>query len=281
VTQAWSLQRRICAAVLFALAYRLAAAWLIALPFGSALDASGIGQFPEGDALLFARGALYLLEVFVKERALLSQVALTGLWPLFAFAVGGILPLWFMLRAVRPALDNEPWLSRAGRELSSLLLLSGLSWLFKILIVSVALGVTLMLRAWVDELLDERSADLLALLPIGIALLPLAGIAVLRDLARAAVVGRDAHAASASHTALGVFRAHGTALIGAFVFATIVAILALAASHALVVAIGVGPEPWRAQAALVTHQLGLLSALVVQASWLRRAMNAVDDAGAT
>jgi hypothetical protein len=278
VTRAPSLLPHIAAAVLLTLAYRLAAAWLVALPFGSALDASGIGQFPDGDALLFARGGFYLLEVLVHERALLSGVALTASWPLFAFAIAGIVPLWAMLRAVRPGAPAEPWFTRAGAELPSLLLLGGLSWLFKILIVSAALGVALVLRASLDEHLDERSADLLALVPIALAFVPLAGVAVLRDLARTAVVGRGVHAAAASHAALGLFRAHGRALMVTFVVATIASVAALVTGHALVVAIGVGPEPWRAQSALVAHQLGLFGALVVQALWLWRVMSAAVNA---
>jgi hypothetical protein len=275
VTRAGSLGRRIAAAVLFTLVYRLAAAWLIALPFGSALDASGIGHFPDGDALLFARGAFYLLEVLVHERALLGKLALSALWPLFIFAVAGSVPLWALLRAVRPGVPEEPWCARAGSELPSLLLLGGLSWLFKILTVSAALGAALVLRASLDEHLDERSADLFALVPIALASLPLAGIAVLRDLARAVVVGRGAHAAAASHAALGLFRAHGRALMAVFVIATIASVASLALGHAFVVAIGVGPEPWRAQSALIAHQLGLLGALTVQALWLWRVMTAV------
>ena len=73
-------------------AYRLGAAWLLALPMVQLVRASGILQFPEGDSKLFDAGGLYLLEVLPRHHALLLANLSSAAWLLLFFSFGALIP---------------------------------------------------------------------------------------------------------------------------------------------------------------------------------------------
>jgi hypothetical protein len=272
-------RRAIVRALLVAFGYRLLGAWLIALPLGAALSAAGVLEFPRGEALLFEPGAYYLLESLMHEQATLLALSMAAAWPVFVWALFAVVPLWLLLDAVRRSPRDEPTRLRVRRELPSLLLLAGVASLLRVLTISVSLGFVLNLRNMLDNLLDERAADLASLVPGALALVVLLGIAVLQDLARTAVVEHGQHAAGASVLALVTLRRHAAPLLRRYLLTTLLGALCLGAGLGLMLWID-PPSTALAGAvlALALHQALVFASLGTRAAWLWFASGASAEA---
>jgi hypothetical protein len=267
-------------ALLAQFAYRALGAGLLGLPFARLLSA-GVVEFPRGEALLYEPGAYYLIDSLLARRVALTLLSGATLWSIAVWMLLSLVPLWLTLDAVRWRWRPEPADVRARRELPSLLLLAGVTALLRLLTLSVTLGFMLSLRSMVDSSLDERSADLVSLLPALIGVVLLLSISLLQDLARSAVVAHGHHAASASLIALSVLRTQASTLLARYVPCTLLGALALALGAALV--IWRAPVPLGGGAALgvlALQQLLVLAALGARVAWLTRAAAVTAAAGA-
>lgn len=251
--------------------YRALGAWLIALPFADTL-AGGVSEFPRGEALLYEPGAYYLLESLLRRQSALTTLTGAALWPIAVWLLLSLLPVWLVLDAVRRSPRHEPLGERLRRELPSLLLLAGVTSLVRILTLSVTLASVLSLRSLLEASLDERAADLVALLPalLGGALLLV--VSLVQDLARSAVVAHGQHAAAASVTALALLRRHAASLLTRYALFAALTALALTLGAALMiwrtpVSLGGGA----ALALFSAQQLLVLLSLAASAAWLAHA----------
>jgi hypothetical protein len=268
-------RRAIALALVVLFGHRLLGAWLIALPFSATISGAGVLRFPDGEALLFEPGAYYLVETVLREQGELTSLALAAGWPLLVWALLSLVPLWFLLDAVRHTPRSEALPERARRELPSLLLLAGVSTLSRLLTVSVSLGFVLNLRSALAPVLDERAADLTSLLPGVLGLVLLCAVSLVHDLARTAVVEHGSHAAAACVTALTALRARAAPLVVRYTSMKVLEGLCLGLGLALMVWLNPAEAPHAlAVVSFGVHQLLVLLALVARAAWLWAASRA-------
>lgn len=271
--------RKLLVAVAVAYAYRLAAAWLLALPLLHVVRASNIPQFPEGDRLLFEGGGWYLLEVVQQHhRVLLASLAST-FWLLLALAFAALIPKWLLLRAL--CRGAEASASSAAQSLPRLALLGALSWLTRLLLLVAALALAATLRSYFSSARDERVADLVFVAALAVGSLPQLALSVWHDLARIAVVRRGLGAANALGAALGPLRRRALRLLGRYGALELLALALVACGAVVVDALDVARSgAWRSLAAISAHQLVVLGGILIEACWLYCAARADADARA-
>jgi hypothetical protein len=253
---------------------RLLVALLASFPLIAAVGASGILEFEPGDGKLFEPGGLYLLELLLRERAVLVElVAPTA--ALLAFgALLGVLPEWLLLRALAPEAPASEGAS-VSRGLVRLGALAGASWVARGLLAIVTGALAMTARSFFVSARDER----LALLPTGVvALLGLFGwacLSVLHDLAAMEVAIGGAPPLAAVERALLAARRHARALavryLGWAVASGAVLLAGAAAASAFDVTAGGSLAP---SGALLLHQLALLGHVGLHAAWLSSALAA-------
>lgn len=182
---------------------RLTASVVLAFPFASAVAATNIGHFPEGDRLLFADGGLVLSEVVrLLEPAASPFVrasAMTGL----LLAVALLLPHAALLVVLsEERAEPVPRIcARACASFPALCALSGAAFLLQVLLWIGAGGVAGAARG----ALAGRSAfvqDAAWLLAIGLGGLVVLGVGAARDVCRSAAVVQALDSRSAAREGL-------------------------------------------------------------------------------
>jgi hypothetical protein len=265
-------------ALLLAYVYRVIGAALLAFPLAAAVAASGIGNFPEGDAKLFEPGGTYLIEVFTSERALLERLLTPSAVLLLVTALAGVIPEWVLIRSLRPRLEQDapaPALSlrEAGHALGRLLLIALATGLGRAVLVLATIGLMMTARSFALSALDERLPTLAACAGLPIGVFGWACLTVLSDLAAIAVTLDDAAVPQAMACALKALRRTGWRL-GAVYAATALASLAVVgAGAALAAALDVARgDGWRTLALALAHQLVIVVQLGLRAAWFARAI---------
>jgi hypothetical protein len=255
---------------------RLLVALLASFPLIAAVGASGILEFEPGDGKLFEPGGLYLLELLLRERAVLVElVAPTA--ALLAFgALLGVLPEWLLLRALAsPTPTPTAEGASLSRGLPRLGALAVGSWVARGVLAFVTGALVMTARSFVVSARDER----LALLATGIVLLlGLVGwgcLSVLHDLAAIEIAVGGAPPLAAVERALLAARRHARALAvryaGWALASGAVLLAGAAAASAFDVTAGGSLAP---TAALLLHQLALLGQVGLHAAWLSSALAA-------
>jgi hypothetical protein len=221
---------------------------------------------PGGDALvdLALTSGSYLASALCESGFLFVVLAGLGLLPsavwLAALGRGGQLSL------------AESW-ALAIRHLPRLALLSGVGLLLgSLLAVLAGLGYSALadpLAARLDERQAAlwRAASLLPWLPV------FSVLAILTDLARAAVIQHDAGIRAALRVALRAFRAKKLLLISSWLTPHLWSVALVAGVAMLVEQVAVQqPGGWRVLGAWLLHQLAVLLLLVLRGSWHSRAL---------
>ncbi len=248
-------------------------ALLVAYPVLSALEATGIGNGPKRDAVLFEPGALLLLELLrVGGPALAS-----ALKPALLLAA---LVLVLELAPLACALDflcrgDRPFRARATRAMTvfpKFVWLGAVAWLTDgALLLFLSLAETA-LRSALHQA-DERLLSVAPLSLVALGALALVWVNGVLDVARAAVLDRDLSFRSALVHALTVLREQPSALLsGAYASSAASAFAYLTAAW-LMTRLDVSTGSAVAVAlAFGVHQLAVLFAIAWRVRWLERAL---------
>lgn len=267
-------RRRLLQALAAVYAFRLGAAWLIALPVRNAVHASGILSFPAGERLLFEPGGLYLLEVLASQRALLAA----SLGPTLALgllsAIASLGPDYLLLCALRP--PERARATSAAAALPQLALIALGLLPLRALSLGLAFALALGARASLSSIPDARIADagFVGVLALG-AVVQIAASAF-ADLASAAVVDHGRRVGDATLLGLGLMRRRGSRLMLRYAGALLGSAAGYIAAALLVDALDVSlPQAWRGTLAVLTHQAACLASVAWDAWWLAGALRAV------
>jgi hypothetical protein len=276
-------RRRPCSELVWAIgasyAYRVAAAWLLALPVVQLVRGSNLLQFPEGDRRLFDSGGLYLLEVLSRYHGLLLANLSSTLCLLLFFSFGSLLPKWLVLRALSRRQDAAQLPGAAARVLPRLALLGALLWLTRALLLVVALAFAATVRSYFASARDERLPDVAFAATLALGLLPQLALSVWHDVASALVVDAGLSPARASGAAFGAVRRRTVSVIALYLGLQLTALALLLGGSVLVDLLDVAREgTWRGLLALGTHQLVVVGGILLHVCWLSYAVRAARSA---
>jgi hypothetical protein len=279
--------RAVALALFLAYVFRTSTAALATFPLVAVVGASGIQTFPEGDSKLFEPGALWLLEVLIRERALLDELVAPIGALLLISALASIGVEWLLVRALLPMAGgslsgrapsahsppSEPLSREAARTLPWLGLVAFATWAARALLVLATVGLAMTARSYFLSARDERLPVLAAALATLVGGLGWAGLSVLHDASVIEVVARGATARQAIAAAFGELRRKGFRLAARYglLLATSGIVLAAAAAAVSWVDVARG-SGWRTLGAAVAHQLAIAALLVLRAAWLSSAI---------
>jgi hypothetical protein len=258
--------------VLAIAALRLGAGFCLALPLQSLVAASGVGLRVEGDRALFEGGAYLLLEVLRLKGPELVALAY-GLFPLFALAlllgVAGNAALLVALN-LGGRLRLDAWLTRALRRMPGLWVLSvgtGLGQLVLFLLGGALAGA-------VPESMSKPLATSAGQVAVWLACAGSAGaLGGFSDVAKACFVRHEGGIVSALRQAGSCLsRRPLPTCFGWLHYALVLGLGLLAAAKVTEMLDVSKPGSLRVVAVLAVHQLVVLSAVALRASWFSRAL---------
>jgi hypothetical protein len=253
---------------------RLLVAWLASFPLIAAVSSSGILEFEPGDGKLFEPGGLYLLELLLRERAVLVELVAPTTALLAFGALLGVLPEWLLLRALAPEAPT-PEAGSLSRGLTRLGALAVGSWVARALLAFVTGALAMTARSFFVSARDERLVLLATGVVVLLGLIGWACLSVLHDLATIEVAIDGAPPLAAIERALLAARRHARALAvrywGWALASGAVLLAGAAAASAFDVTAGGSLAPG---AALLLHQLALLGHVALHAAWLSSALAA-------
>jgi hypothetical protein len=255
--------------------YLLVAGFAVAAPWTSLLHATVAG-YPRGDAELFDRGGTMLIEA-IRLARFGSPAATTssGLAILFTGAVG-LLPFAALIAGLgREGRVRASFLAaRAVRPLGTLTLLWGLGFAAQAIFGALlgVLGVKL-----IGAFHPTARGEALAHVGLGVvALLALLPIGVARDLAMVSAVNDETRFYTSSSRALRVVRRAFGRAIGGYLVRALLGLAILLAALALPSLLGAPDAPPAAAIPFAIHQVAILLAVSLRASWLASAIRLLD-----
>jgi hypothetical protein len=264
-------------ALLFAQAYQLFGAWLLTLPIANAVAASGVTNFPGGDAKLFEPGGLYLLEVLQREQSHLVVAAGPSVVLLSLWSLGSIVPEWCLLAALAglPLLPER--VRRSYLRVANLGVWCLLTWLVRASCWVIVFALAFSLRSRTLSSRDERLPDLIFLAVLGTGVVIQIALSGLHDLTAARLVSSTSPIGASVGHALEVVRASRLRLpAGYAVFRAATLLPLLAAAGAVAVLRHPGASEWRLGSCWAVHQLAFFGTLLLRAAWLTYALRAVE-----
>lgn len=237
---------------------------------------------PDGDGPLFADGGLDLVELVLHPGnagpSLFSHIALLSA---VAWAAS-VVPLSFLLFALAhttvtlDAPRARHLLPRVAETVVPLLVLLGLSSALLLALGGAGLWLGAAATRALESALGEAWGDALGVLAGLVFLVPAACVGVVHDLASAAVVRWRAGPAQALRVAAAAFGHAPAHLVWSWLWRALAALVPVGAMA--VVAIRLGGRPGGVLGVLfVLHQLVVFSRVALRASWLARALRAVDS----
>jgi len=255
--------RALLAALLAAYLLRAGAALVLTLAPASAVAASGIDNLAAGDAALFARGGLYLIEVLTDERELLAQLLVPSVVLSLVLAFASILPEWAALRA----LGAPP--AAASRTLPRLGAIGLLTWALRALLAFTTAALALTMRSYFVGANDERwpTIALAATALLGLALQGV--VSAWHDLTEIHIVANDATPRDAVADAFTALRDRGPFFAARYLAALLANGLTIASAFALTSL--VDPSQGGSARALFTaavHQVAVVVLIGVRMGWL-------------
>jgi hypothetical protein len=260
--------------------------WLAQLALGLAYawPAAGFarqtyGSSPSGDAALFEGGGLALSDLLRHE--VLQPAAAAAFVVMVAGMVLGLLPLGALLASIAhttPARSAPPMRRAAQRAVEAFgplfaLLLLGVG--LQVSLAAVAIGSGQKVAAARALVAGDRNADELGIALSLMLLVPVALTGVVHDLARAAVVRYRIGAFDALRIGLKTFAASPVGLAWSWGWRALVALVPVIAATAVATRLG-GRGGGVLAALFGVHQAVLLARGALRASWLARALRAVD-----
>jgi hypothetical protein len=252
----------------------------LAWPFASIVR-STYGSHPHGDLVLWEPGGLALLDLVVRRTPVLGALVAHGVIVLLFAAVLGLVPAAALLAslAFSTAEGKRPSL-REALALAMDAALPSASVFAVAVVFDVSLGAAALAGATLaDEgfsrAFGDVAADGIALSFIVLCAAAGAAAGVLQELARAAVVRFGVGARDGLRTALRALTITPTALLWSWGWRALASLVPLALGGLLAERLG-GLGGGGLVALWVLHQLIVLVRVALRASWLARAMRAVD-----
>jgi hypothetical protein len=252
---------------------RLVGACLVASPIAATLRATGVGQQPNGDAVLFAPGGWYLFETLRLAGPALSGVCAASAALLVIAVLLQVVPQGALVHGlVQPRATLGSTLQLSLASFPRFLLLGGLGFLAQAAALVLGLIAGQALRHAVGGAGRAISGEIAFTVVLACSLLLVCVIGALVDLARLAH-GRGEHSISAStHAALRTLRQRPLAVAVA-ALVPVLGVFGLAVGVGFVVG-GLHVElgsTWRWVSILTLHQLVIVAACAAEARWQSRA----------
>jgi hypothetical protein len=269
--------RALARAVLLVWLFRVGAGLAISAPTARTIGAFIPPAFPAGDAALFEPGGLYLVEaVRLGGRALGLSLEGSG----FAFlllAVVASFPLAIALAGLlHPDASFASLAGRAAAAMPSLIVLGGAVTLLSTIGIGIVAAGVGGLSGSLDSLMDEPFSDVCVWFAALVTLLPIVGIGLVHDLARAAVIRHETRAKGALIAALGVVRRLPRRVIFGWLWPAVASAGLVALAAALSGAIDVSrPGAVRVAGVFSIHQATVLGLVVLRLAWLGAALRLV------
>ena len=269
-------------AIAWTWAWEAAVALLIASP-ASALVRAAYGHHPEGDAPLWHPGALELADLLTQTASMRSALIVETVLVLVMGALVGLLPLGALLASiafVRRDLRAPSLRAVLGRALFAfrpmLALMAG-AVSAQIVVVLVGLFVGEAMSQGLAPRMGEARSDQLSVLVAGAIMVVAVVIGVVHDLARAAVIRYRVGAIRGAQLGWNTLRRTPASLVWSWSWRGVAALLPVAMGA--LVADGLGGHGGAALVALfAVHQAVIAARVAFRASWLAKALRAVDNA---
>lgn len=251
--------------------------WIV-YPLILAIQASGMANGPEGDAVLFQPGSLLLLELLRVGMVELGSGLKLSLLLGALSALAELVPLAVALEMLW--LRGSPLASRLARAFGLFPKFVGLGAVALLAQAALLLGTSL-LALGLKALLQGKDERLLSALPValfGLGLLACAAVGSVLDIARAALVRRDRPARVALLWALTRLRQRPVdVLLGAYTSGAAGALATLSAAWFLTRIDLSGPSPRSLALGFGVHQFALLFAIGFRLRWLGTALELSGD----
>ena len=235
-------------------------AFLATLPLAMAL-ATCVGNYPEGDAVLWQSGSVMLVECGRQLQPLLPLVAWAGGGWLLLGALLWQFPLAMLIVSVNADADTA-LMPKAAPCFGRFVLLLGCTFLVQALLIVVGVRLGTFLAAHSEP---GMSADLRRLASLSVAVLLVWTLAVLQDIARVHLVRGSASVWEALHRAMATLSRQPLRLLLAAAWRTLLILGVL-----LLTARWGGQRGAGSVAVAVAYQLALVIEVLVRLTWFRR-----------
>jgi hypothetical protein len=254
---------------------RVLSVWIIAAPIAALLSGQGVGRYPEGDALLFQPGGLYLAESVrlalpeLTETLRMSIISAGFLGYVLLLPLGG---LCASLASDSPT--SVGWsLARGLERLPKLTLLAGLTLFCQGVVAAGGAFLLGRLEARVAAAgWSERSQDLCLLAGVVLLVLCLVSIGAMQDVARSALATGQRSLLASIGAALRALRRFPSELVIAWLISVVWSWVLIALVAILVGRLNVGSGKFSAILAVALLHQGVAIVLVLlRAAWLGRA----------
>jgi hypothetical protein len=256
-------------------AYLLLAGFAVAAPWSTVFHGTVAG-YPRGDAELFDRGGLMLLEALRLARFGAPAAMTSSSLVIVLAGALGLLPFAALIAGLgREGRVRASFLAaRAVRPIGTLTLLWGLSFAAQAVVAALAtvLGVKLVGAFH----LVERGEALAHVVLAGVVLLVVLPIGVARDLAVVSAVNDETRFYTSSSRALLVLRRAFARAVGGYLVRALIALAVLLVAFAIPTLIRAPGAPPAAAIPFAVHQLAIVIAVSLRASWLASAIRLLD-----
>lgn len=272
--------RRRPRAVLVMWLFEVVVGVVLAAPMASYVR-SVYASHPDGDAPLFADGGIDLLPFLLNAKGAAPVFVSHATLVLLLAYVAGLVPLaLFLLSVAHTTADLRApkarllW-PRVTSSFGPLLGLLVLATIAEIIAAAVAIFAGTKLASSLEPTLGDARADQLGAVLALILLVGTAALGVIHDLSRAAVVRFRQRTLGALRMGAKAFARSPARLLWSWAWRAGAALLPIAAVSAISTRLG-GRSGVALAALFALHQAVILSRVAFRASWLARAMRAMD-----
>jgi hypothetical protein len=264
-------------AVLMVWLFRVGAGLAVSYPTARVVGVFIPPAFPTSDAALFEPGGLYAVEaVRLGGRAITASLEGSG----FVFLLGSIAACFPLAIALTGLLHPDESVGRLARRaaeaMPSLVVLGGTFALLQTIGMAIVAGGIATFSGSLDAVMDEPLADICVWLVALAATLPVVGIGLIHDLARAAVLRHETRARGAMFAALGVVRRMPRIVVARWFFPAIAGVGLVGVAAFVSGALDVSrPGAARVAGVFMLHQATVLGLVVLRLFWLGEALRLV------
>jgi hypothetical protein len=243
---------------------------LVAYPLLTAIAASGMTSGPERDAALFRPGSLLLLELLRLGLPWFGAMFRITLLLGALCALGELLPLACALDMLHePERTLSERAARAVRHFPGFLALGAITWAAQAALLLAASLLDVALKAALEHA-DERLLTLAPLALFGLALVVGSWLGGVLDVARAAIVDRNANVREAVLAALTALREEPFAVLCGSYVSTSAGLFGYLVAAWLMTRVDLAQQvPARIALAFLVHQCAIVFGIAWRVRWLR------------